>query len=209
MNMVKTKSKTKARTKTKTGNPDDEGVTNLDGVLEHGVVQLAEGEAKAAAHLGQADRELTNRRPGFFSIKLFLLVFSTKSTSGKHLEFRRAVSTGCRRDIVESSSGLHSLRRFDNSTSVERSALLTYNFGARTVYNICLQVDRGVDHLEVGGEGEGGDTSMSILSCWLLMLSSSSTLLSSSKPTRLLPPWSRELSWFKESREVLFGRGGL
>ena len=182
--------------------------TNLDGVLEHSVIQLTEGEAEAAADLGQADRELTNRRPGFFSIKLFLLVFSTKSTSGTHLEFRRAVSTGCRRDIVESSSGLHSLRRFDNSTSVERSTLLTYNFGARTVYNICLQVDRGVDHLEVGGEGEGGDTSMSILSC-CPMLSSSSTLLSSSKPIRLLPPWSRELSWFRESREVLFGRGGL
>ena len=39
-------------------------LTNLDGVLEHGVIQLAEGEAKAAAHLRQADRELTNRRPG-------------------------------------------------------------------------------------------------------------------------------------------------
>ena len=83
---------------------------HLDGVFEHSVVKLTESEAEAAAHLGQADRELTNRRPGFFSIKLFLLVFSTKSTSGKHLEFRRAVSTGCKRDIVESSSGLHSLQ---------------------------------------------------------------------------------------------------
>ena len=34
------KTKTNTRTKTKTGNPDDEGVTNLDGVLEHSVIQL-------------------------------------------------------------------------------------------------------------------------------------------------------------------------
>ena len=40
MTMTKTKTKTNTRTKTKTGNPDDEGVTNLDGVLEHSVIQL-------------------------------------------------------------------------------------------------------------------------------------------------------------------------
>ena len=84
--------------------------THLDGVLEHGVIELAESEAKAAAHLRQADRELTNCRPGispfehFFSTLFFLTLFEQW-----YLEFLRAVSTGCKRDIVESSSGLHSL----------------------------------------------------------------------------------------------------
>ena len=32
-------------------------------MLEHRVVKLAESEAEAAAHLGQADRELSHRRP--------------------------------------------------------------------------------------------------------------------------------------------------
>ena len=41
--------------------------TNLDGVLEHSVIQLTEGEAEAAADLGQADRELTNCRPIMFT----------------------------------------------------------------------------------------------------------------------------------------------
>ena len=41
--------------------------TNLDGVLEHSVIQLTEGEAEAAADLGQADRELTNCRPEMFT----------------------------------------------------------------------------------------------------------------------------------------------
>ena len=78
--------------------------THLDGVLEHGVIELAESEAKAAAHLRQADRELTNCRPGISPFKHFLTLFEQW-----YLEFLRAVSTGCKRDIVESSSGLHSL----------------------------------------------------------------------------------------------------
>ena len=49
-------------------------LTNLDGVLEHGVIELAESEAKAAAHLRQADRELTNCRPGISPFEHF---FST------------------------------------------------------------------------------------------------------------------------------------
>ena len=40
---------------------------HLDGVFEHSVVKLAESEAEAAAHLGQADRELTNCRPIMFT----------------------------------------------------------------------------------------------------------------------------------------------
>ena len=36
---------------------------HLDCVLEHSVVKLAESEAEAAAHLGQADRELPHCRP--------------------------------------------------------------------------------------------------------------------------------------------------
>merc|ERR1719410_3098862 len=84
------------------------------------------------------------------------------------LELRRAVSTGWRRDIVESSSGLHSL--------------------------------------ELGGEGDGGDTSMSILSCGRLsLILSSSTLLSSSKLSCIK---GGELPWYKESM-VLLGKGGL
>ena len=52
--------------------------THLDGVLQHGVVQLAESEAKAAAHLCQADCELTNRRPVISAFKhcLFSPYFS-------------------------------------------------------------------------------------------------------------------------------------
>ena len=45
MTKTKTKSKTKARTKTKTGNSVGmRDLTNLDGVLEHSVIQLAEGD---------------------------------------------------------------------------------------------------------------------------------------------------------------------
>ena len=66
--------------------------THLDGVLEHGVIELAESEAKAAAHLRQADRELTNCRPIMFTsapLQLLRMVVVDRS-----LEFLRAVSTG-------------------------------------------------------------------------------------------------------------------
>ena len=49
--------------------------THLDGVLEHGVIELAESEAKAAAHLRQADRELTNCRPGISPFEHFFFHF--------------------------------------------------------------------------------------------------------------------------------------
>ena len=39
--------------------------TDLDGVLEHGVVELPEGEAEALGDLGQRDGELAHHRlPG-------------------------------------------------------------------------------------------------------------------------------------------------
>ena len=126
---------------------------HLDGVLEHSVVQLAESEAEAAAHLGQADRELPHCRPVQIWIRWPFATFANLDevavynfcnfgTGGSlqflqiwmrwpfttfanldevavfifffwknlHLELRRAVSTGWSRDIVESSSGLHSLQ---------------------------------------------------------------------------------------------------
>ena len=48
---------------------------HLDGVLEHRVVKLPESEAEAAAHLGQADRELPHRRPVQAWIKWALSFF--------------------------------------------------------------------------------------------------------------------------------------
>ena len=103
-------------------------------MLEHRVVKLAESEAEAAAHLGQADRELSHRRPVQAWIRWALssfanldevVVFIVFFWKNLHLELRRAVSTGWRRDIVESSSGLHSLQ-----TGISSRALTNiYFFG--------------------------------------------------------------------------------